>query len=170
MQTKYKGISAVDEKMMARTLAYAHAALDKGSVGIAALLSRGDEILDLEHNQFQETKDATDHAEMVVLRRMARYLSQLSEEEKHELTLYSSLEPCLMCMAAISFAGLKRIVFSAYNADGIDEVTVASGLTSEQVNQALTRGPLTLLGGVQREEGKEILARMGKLRTSVPSN
>ncbi|GHO64887.1 tRNA-specific adenosine deaminase [Ktedonobacter sp. SOSP1-52] len=170
MQPGYNSISSVDEKMMARTLAYANAALDKGSVGIAALLSCRDEILDLEHNQFQETRDATDHAEMVILRRMARYLSQLGEEEKRELTLYSSLEPCLMCMAAISFAGLKRVVFSAYNADGTDEVTVARGLTSEQVNQALTRGPLTLLGGVQREEGREILARMGKLRASVPAD
>lgn len=57
--------------------------------------------------------DLTAHAEMVVLREAAKRLNQMTDVKKAEVTLYTTLEPCLLCTAAISFVGIKRVVYSA---------------------------------------------------------
>lgn len=50
-----------------------------------------------------------DHAELVLLRRHQRRLAA----EPLAATLYSSLEPCLMCLDAALHARVRRIVFAA---------------------------------------------------------
>ena len=94
---------------------------------------------------------------------VAALLNALSTEEKAHLTLYVTLEPCLICLSAISFVGIKRVVYAALAEDANAEELIARGLTAEQLNPLLTRGPLELVPGVLRAEGRGLLARMGKL-------
>ena len=101
---------------------------------------------------------------MVVLRSAAALLNALSTEEKAHLTLYVTLEPCLICLSAISFVGIKRVVYAALAEDANAEELIARGLTAEQLNPLLTRGPLELVPSVLHAEGRGLLARMGKLR------
>lgn len=153
-----------DRAMMERAIDEARRAIDGGKAGVAALLLWHDEIVALDHNQYVETGDLTAHAEMVVLRSAAALLNALSTEEKAPLTLYVTLEPCLMCLSAISFVGIKRVVYAALAGDANAEELIARGLTAEQLNPLLTRGPLELVPGILRAEGRGLLARMGKLR------
>ncbi len=155
--------TAKDEEMMEKVIAEARAAIAQGKVGVGALLLWREEILAISHNMYVETGDMTAHAEMVVLRNTARRLNAMSKEEKRELTLYSTLEPCLMCIAAISFAGIKRVVYAALAEDANQEEMLARGMTAPRINDLLTRGPLELVAGVRREEGRELLRLMGKL-------
>jgi len=106
----------------------------------------------------------TAHGEIVVLRDAAPRLSKMNDDQKREMTLYSRLEPCLMCILAISFVGIRRVVYSALSEDANGEEMLARGLTCETINNLLTRGPIELVPGVRREEGRELLAQMGKLR------
>ena len=85
-------------------------------------------------------------------------------EEKTHLTLYVTLEPCLMCLSAISFVGIKRVVYAALAGDANAEEQIARGLTAKQLNPLLTRGRLELVPGVLRAQGRELLTRMGKVR------
>jgi len=85
--------TAQDEVMMAKALVEARTALANGGAGIAALLLWGDEILALDHNRYDKA-DQTAHAKMVVLRQAAQRLSGISDAQKAELTLYTTLEPC----------------------------------------------------------------------------
>ena len=87
----------------------------------------------------------------------------MSAEDKAALILYTTLEPCLMCLAAISFVGIKRVIYSALAEDANAEEMVARGISAETINDLLTRGPFELVSGVRREEGRELLAQMGKL-------
>lgn len=146
---------------MEKALIEARTAIANGEAGVAALLLWRDEIIAIDRNRCDEG-DLTAHAEMVVLRQAAQRLNQMSEEEKADLTIYTTLEPCLMCLSAISFVGIKRVVYSALNKDGTEEVWIARGITTEQINNLLVRGPLELVPGVRREEGKELLVLMGK--------
>lgn len=120
-----------------------------------------DEILALNCNRCLETGDLTAHAEMVVLREAAKRLNQMTEDEKAEVTLYTTLEPCLLCTAAISFVGIKRVVYSALTEDANEEQIVAKGITIDKINHLLTRGALELVPSVKRQEGKELLKQMG---------
>jgi MafB19-like deaminase len=59
--------------------------------------------------------------------------------------LYVTLEPCLMCSAALSFAGIKRIVYAALAEDANLEEMIVRDLTLPSINQQLVRGPFNLV-------------------------
>lgn len=56
-----------------------------------------------------------DHAELVALRELVAHHPQL---ERREITLYSTLEPCLMCFATLALNGIHRIVYAYEDAMG----------------------------------------------------
>ena len=152
----------LDEAMIDKVLEEANRAIDEGKAGVGALILWRDEIIAIGHNTYEETKDMTAHGEMTVLRQAARRLSEMTPEEKAELSIYVTLEPCLMCLSAISFVGIKRVVYSALAEDANEEEWVVRGISIDKINSMLVRGPLDLVPGVKREAGKALLARMNK--------
>lgn len=86
----------------------------------------------------------------------------MSEAQKAEVTLYTTLEPYLMCLSAISLVGIRRVVYSALSKDGTEDVWIARRITIKQVNGLLVRRPLELVPGVLREEGIALLASISK--------
>ena len=68
-----------------------------------------------------------------------------------------------MCLSAISLVGIKRVVYSALAEDANAEELVVKGITTQTINDRLSRGPLKLVPGVLREEGRALLPAMGKL-------
>lgn len=151
-----------DVAMIQRVLDEGWRAIEIGKAGVGALLLFQDEILALGHNMAEETGEMTAHAEMVVLREAAFRLGQMSDDEKAAVTIYSTLEPCLMCTAAISFTGIKRVVYSALTEDFNAEQMIARDITIETLNPLLTRGPLELVPGVLRAEGQKLIQAMNK--------
>jgi tRNA(adenine34) deaminase len=151
-----------DVEMMRKVVDEAQRAIDIGKAGVGALLLFDGEILALGHNRAEETGDMTAHAEMVVMRDAAFRLGQMSDEEKARITIYSTLEPCLMCTAAISFVGIRRVVYGALTEDFNEEQMIARGITIDKLNPLLTRGPLELVPGVLRDECKTLAEEMGK--------
>jgi tRNA(Arg) A34 adenosine deaminase TadA len=140
----------------------ARTALAQGGAGVAALLASPDRIIARGRNTSRETGDLTDHAEMVLLHQVGRKLQELNEQDRHSLTVYVTLEPCLMCSAALSFVGIKRIVYAALADDANSEEMIAHDLTLSTINQQLVRGPFILVRGVRRAEGQALLAQMNK--------
>ena len=153
--------TTVDNDMMELALREAERILDTGKTGgVAALMRWKEGVLAFGHNEIEETNDCTNHAEMVVLRKASKWLSLMTPEERRDITMYVTLEPCLMCFAAISFAGLGRIVYSATNNDAIEDAWIARDISNTMINEKLVRGPLELIGGIQHERGVELLRRM----------
>lgn len=106
-----------DNQLMDRGLREARIDLAYGGAGVAALLASPDQVIAVAHNTIPETGDLTNHAEMVLLHGTCRRLQEMNACERHSLTLYVTLEPCLMCSAALSVAGIKRIVYAALAED-----------------------------------------------------
>jgi tRNA(adenine34) deaminase len=154
--------STQDWEMIQIALDEAQRAVEKGEAGVGAVLTLRNEILAVTHNMYEETRDKTAHAEMIALRQQARRLDSLKPEELASVTVYVTLEPCLMCLSAISFVGIKRVVFSAFNKDASEEAWIARGLDSETLNPLLVKGALELVEGVKRDAGKKLLKEMGK--------
>ena len=151
-----------DMMLMDETLDEARAALAQRGAGVAALLASPDEIIARGRNTSQETGDLTDHAEMVLLHKVGRKLREMNEQARRLLTLYVTLEPCLMCSAALSFVGIKRIVYAALAEDANSEEMIVRDLTLPAINHRLVRGPFILVPGVRRAEGQTLLRRMNK--------
>ena len=149
-----------DYALMDRVLQEARAALAAGGAGVAALLASPNKIIAVELNTIQDTGDMTNHAEMVLLRQMDYRL--MNDVERRTLSVYVTLEPCLMCSAALSFVGVKRVVYAALAEDANSEQIIVRGLTLPKVNDHFLRGPFVLVPGVRRTEGRALLEEMGK--------
>ena len=149
-----------DYALMDRVLQEARTALAAGGAGVAALLASPNKIIAVGLNTIQDTGDMTNHAEMVLLRQMDYRL--MNDVERRTLSVYVTLEPCLMCSAALSFVGVKRVVYAALAEDANSEQIIVRGLTLPKVNDHFLRGPFVLVPGVRRTEGRALLEEMGK--------
>jgi tRNA(Arg) A34 adenosine deaminase TadA len=108
--------SVNDEDYMALALVEAEAAASRGEVPVGAVLvSAMGEVLARDGNRIVERRDPSAHAEMLVLRAGAE---KLNNERLIGSTLYVTLEPCAMCVGAISLARVARLVFAAEDPKG----------------------------------------------------
>jgi tRNA(adenine34) deaminase len=150
-----------DEKFIGMVIDEANRIIDEGKVGVVALLAWGDEKLGMEHNTYEETHDMTAHGEMSLLRKLAKRLDAMSEDDRKKLTLYSTLEPCLMCFGALTFLGIRRMVYSALIEDMDEEGSTLRDMTCGELGRHLKDQNLELVEGVRRSDGQKIIARMG---------
>lgn len=96
---------------MTAALDQARTAAARGEVPVGAVLLAPDgTVLAAAGNQTEAGCDASAHAELLVLRAAARTLGQ---PRLPGCTLVVTLEPCPMCAAAIGFARLARLYYSA---------------------------------------------------------
>jgi tRNA(adenine34) deaminase len=102
-----------DAAFMRIALAHAVAASDGGEVPVGAVLVRGEDIIASGSNRPIVSHDPTAHAEVEALRAAGRALGSY---RLPDTTLYVTLEPCLMCAAAIVHARVRRLVFGAWDA------------------------------------------------------
>ncbi len=105
-----------DDEAIALALDEAKSAAARGEVPVGAVLLGPDgALLARDGNRILERRDPTAHAEMLVLRAGA---AALGNERLLGATLFVSLEPCAMCVGAISLARVARVVFAADDAKG----------------------------------------------------
>ena len=98
-----------DETLLRRAFALARAALERGDMPFGAIVATADgKVLSEAGSTQASQRDATAHAVMNALRRA---MTSASRTEIAQSTLYASAEPCVMCTAALFYAGIGRIVF-----------------------------------------------------------
>lgn len=102
---------------MQRALALAHQAAALGEVPVGAVVydPKTGEIVAEAHNQPIADHDPTGHAEIRALRAAAEKRQNYRLPGLH---LYVTLEPCVMCAGAISFARLEKVIFAADDPKG----------------------------------------------------
>ena len=95
---------------MQQALKEARYAFDEGEIPIGAVVVCNDSIVARAHNLTERLKDVTAHAEIMAITSAANHLGG---KYLTECTLYVTLEPCVMCAGALSWAQIGRIVFGA---------------------------------------------------------
>ena len=99
-----------DERWMRVALELAREAGARDEVPVGAVLVRGGVVLGQGFNQPIAARDPTAHAEIQALRAAAAADGNYRLEGS---TLYSTLEPCVMCAGALVHARVRRLVFGA---------------------------------------------------------
>src|SRR5258706_11571198 len=86
------------------------AALEEDEVPVGAVIVHDGRVVAAAHNQREQLRDPTAHAEMIAITQAAEALGSWRLEG---CTLYVTLEPCPMCAGAIVQARIPRLVYGA---------------------------------------------------------
>lgn len=133
-----------DEKFM--RLAIAEAA--KGDFPFGAVIVRDGKVVSTGRNLGVADNDPTAHGEMMAIR---RFVADHPAKDLKGATLYTSGEPCPMCMGAIVWCGIGRVVFAA----SIEQLSERLGqimITSRAVAQAAPFADIEITGGLLAPE------------------
>lgn len=138
----------------------------RGGVAIGAVLvnSTTGEIIATGGSQVGPTHDPTAHAEINAIRAAAH---QLGTSDLFAFTLFSTLEPCHMCLSAAAWARIPRVFFGAYRKD-VDETLfdIKGDFSDEQEGKRMNlRENLSMdvKGGVLETECAALLATYHEL-------
>ncbi len=118
-----------------------------GRTGIVAAIMRNDAMVETAENAVFQECDPTRHAEMVVLGKAAR---RLGTTDLSDCTLVSTLQPCEMCLAALRFAGIKRVIYAAEQANVAAKYFMFPKLSITDFEAA--GAEFTHIGGVSEQE------------------
>jgi tRNA(adenine34) deaminase len=95
---------------MRLALEQAHAAEQAGEIPVGAVVVLGDEVIGRGSNSPIRTNDPTAHAEILALRESALAVNNYRLEGA---SVFSTVEPCVMCAGALVAARVRRLVFAA---------------------------------------------------------
>ncbi len=143
--------SLADLRLMALALAEAEQAALEDEVPIGAVIVRQGQVLASAHNQREQLRDPTAHAEMIAITQAATALNSWRLED---CTLYVTLEPCPMCAGAIVQSRVKRVVYGADDPKAGAVRSLYQLLEDARLNH---RAEVT--GGVLAEECGQVLSR-----------
>jgi tRNA(adenine34) deaminase len=96
-------------------------------------------------------KNETDHAEMVALRRLERVDPSL---DRSRMTLYCTMEPCLMCFGAILIGGIGRLVWAYEDAMG-----GGTGIDRSRLSPLYRDNPIEIVPRVRRRDSLTLFRR-----------
>lgn len=104
-----------DLKYMTMAIEIANEKMLAGEGGpFGAVIVKDGKIISKGWNKVTSTNDPTAHAEIVAIRKCC---SSLQSFDLKGCILYSSCEPCPMCMGAVYWSGIKRVVYGANRHD-----------------------------------------------------
>jgi tRNA(Arg) A34 adenosine deaminase TadA len=120
-----------------------------------AVIVRDGAVIARGRNLGRTNGDPTAHGEMVAIRRC---LAEHSAAALRGSTLYTSGEPCAMCMGAIIWCHVGRLVYAASVAQlaaRIDQINISSAEVAAKAPFA----PITITGGVLADEAMALFAK-----------
>ena len=148
--------SANDLFFMEQALKLASECAAKGEVPVGSVLVADDVIIAQSGNAPISLMDPTAHAEINTIRKGA---SCLGNYRLVGTTLYSTLEPCVMCAGAIMHARIERLVFGAY-----DEKSGACGSVVDLFGNNQLNHHTSVIGGLMANECAAVLKSFFKKR------
>jgi tRNA(Arg) A34 adenosine deaminase TadA len=91
--------------------------MDAGGGPFGAVIVKDNNILSESTNRVVLNNDPTAHAEILAIRSAS---SSLQTFDLDGCTLYTSCEPCPMCLGAIYWSGIKKVVYACDRTDAED--------------------------------------------------
>ncbi len=134
---------------MIRALELAQKAADTGETPVGAVIVQDDTIIGSGYNLVETVRDPTAHAEVVALREACR---RTGDWRLPEATVYVTLEPCIMCAAALIHARVKRVVYGAR-----DDRWGGLGTLFDFSHDPRINHEIEVVSGIMEEESAQLL-------------
>ena len=108
-------LSDTDKKFLRIAYEEAQAGFEEGGCPIGSVLARGDQVVAQGRNQRVQGGDPIAHGEMDAIRKAGR------QKTYKDMTIYTSLSPCMMCSGTILQFGIPRVVVGENKSFGGNE-------------------------------------------------
>ena len=137
MELEAEGFEMSHEEYMRMAIREAEAAFEADEVPIGAVVVHepaeggGPRVIAAAHNQREQLRDPTAHAEMIAITQAAEALGNW---RLSGCTLYVTLEPCPMCAGAMVLARLPRVVYGAADPKAGAVATLYQLLDDQRLN------------------------------------
>ena len=140
-----------DHEHMGEAPAQAESAAARGEVPVGAVVVRHGKVIARAGNRRAELADPTAHAEVLALRAAA---AAIADWRLEGATMYVTLEPCPMCVAACRQARLDLVIW------GTDDPALgACGSVADLAEDPRLGRPLAHRGGLLAEPSRNLLRR-----------
>lgn len=127
--------------------------LEEGNFPVGAVLVIDGKLVGKERNSLHSNRDYISHAEMKLLSKYSSLIKESIKGKNSVVTLYTSLEPCLMCLGAATLNRISRIVY------GCDDPF--TGAANVQLDTLLPIGYKAILpkisGGLMKVESYDLV-------------
>ena len=144
---------------MRSALHEAQKALKEGEVPVGALIiNKTGTVLGRGYNRVESLKDASAHAEIIALGAAS---SSQDDWRLTECTLYVTLEPCLMCLAALVLARIQTIVYGCADPRA---GAIESFFYRQEIERSYRYFPQVVSGVLKEECSTQLSAFFKKIR------
>jgi len=99
-----------DRSFLQHALKIAENGIDAGHGPFGAVIARNGRIVSEANNEVVISNDPTAHAEVLAIRRASSFLKTY---DLKDCVLYTSCEPCPMCLGAIYWSGIRKVVYAS---------------------------------------------------------
>ena len=143
-----EAMDKLNRQWMRKAIALSQESVNSGKGGpFGAIIIKDGKIIAQGQNQVTSTNDPTAHAEIVAIREACRVLEtfQLQGGE-----LYTSCEPCPMCLGAIYWARLDKVYYANTKADAA-QIGFDDQFIYDELQLPLTQRHLPMIQLMQKE-------------------
>jgi guanine deaminase len=152
-----------DRPLLKHAIRLAADGINKGSGPFGAVISKNGKIISESTNRVVLSHDPTAHAEILAIRQASALL------KSHDLSgcvIYTSCEPCPMCLGAIYWSGIKKVVYAAKSFDaarsGFNDRAIYTEINLNPQNRKIDFVHISDAGG------KEVFKKWDEFEGKIP--
>ena len=134
-------------RFMSTALFVGYKALLNNETPVSCIVTKDDQILSIGYNYTNISLNGTKHAEFIALERLDRGINY------SELTLYVTVEPCIMCASYLRQLGIGRVFYGCGN----DRFGGTGTILSIHKDENLPNAIYPSIGGICRTEAIQLL-------------
>ncbi|MBX7106326.1 MAG: nucleoside deaminase [Gemmataceae bacterium] len=139
---------------MRRAIEITRAGIAAGQSPFGSVIAKDGKVVAATHNTVWLTTDPTAHAEVNCIRAAATALKSIALSG---CTLYTTTEPCPMCLSAIHWAKIEKVIYGATIADAADAGFKELFIDAKEMVR-MGRSPLVVESGLLQSECAHLFA------------
>ena len=116
------------------------------------VIVKGEQVIAKAYNSQRNSNNASAHAEINAIKMAGENIGNKNLER---CSIYCTCEPCIMCLSAIAFAKIGRLVYGL----SLNDVTPPEKMINIDINEFLAKAPnkFKVLGNFMKEECSQLL-------------
>jgi guanine deaminase len=152
-----------DRSFLLKAIQIAGNSIENGGGPFGAVISMNGKIISEAYNNVVLANDPTAHAEILAIRKAGTILKS---HNLGECTLFTSCEPCPMCLGAIYWAGIRKVVYACDRADaeeaGFSDKLIYEEIMLDPADRKISFSRMTDAGG------KEVFRKWNESESKIP--